>query len=553
MQFNYHLLKFGISKGHKISNQKCFHQLSSIRSQNLLNEPHRPQPQPQPTVFSRVTNENLRYIHVGTPVGVITQYGRIHHQARLSTLGELKLPDHEESNPLDYQVTVKGRDVIRAAHEPKIEYWLPQSNLDLLLPALDAGVFFCYDAKEDGSMSPETIVKNMKKSLAGVLSTFYPLAGEIASNGQGEPEVLCNNNGVEFVHAHADVELKMLDLHHPDETIKGKLVPKITRGVLSVQVTELNCGAIILSCAFDHRIADGASLNMFLVAWAEFTRLKNISIIPRFRPSILNPRHPPYYNTIYDNLYLPISSLPPPPPFEDQLHSRIYYIRAESIRKLQSEAISKENSQKSKFVSFTAFVWKLIAQDNGNHEPNTASRMGVVVSGRQFLSGNNEKETSMFANHFGNILSVPYGVMNNHHLQNMQLHEVANKVHEFVSEVKTQEHFKGLIDWVELHRPEPAVAKVYFKLQESDGEAVVVSSGQGLPINDANFGWGEPNFGSYHFPWGGQTGYITTMPSAKKNGDWIVYAHLKQKHLDLIETKARHVFNPITTSYLLFN
>ncbi|KAI3827682.1 hypothetical protein L1987_01764 [Smallanthus sonchifolius] len=193
-----------------------------------------------------------------------------------------------------------------------------------------------------------------------------------------------------------------------------------------------------------------------------------------------------------------------------------------------------------------------IAQEE-HGDVNSRSRMGVVVNGRQFLTGNSEKESSMLANHFGNILSIPYGDMNNRHLQAMPLSEVANKVHMFLANSTKEEHFKGLIDWVELHRPEPAVAKIYFKLQETDGEAVVVSSGQGLPVNEMDFGYGKPDFGSYHFAWGGQTGYIASMPSTKKNGDWIVYAHLKQKHLDLIVSQARHVFNPVTHSYLRFH
>ncbi|KAK1437017.1 hypothetical protein QVD17_02802 [Tagetes erecta] len=535
MKNYYHILKFGRSKGHSISNNKWCHQINgSIRSQHLLPHPQNP-PLPHHTIFRRsMICEYLKNIRDAT----ISQHGRHHqhHARRLSTLNNLKISEHEVlGEPLDYQVSVKGRDVICAHHSPKIGYWLPQSNLDLLLPPLSAGVFFCYENKED---VPEAKVNTIKHSLGMTLSTFYPLAGEIVPNSQGEPEVLCNNKGVEFVHAHADVEFKTIDLHHPDETVKGKLVPNVNRGVLSVQVTEFKCGTIIVSCAFDHRIVDAASINMFLVAWAEFARLRKISNIPSFRPSILNPRRPPRYDTIYDTLYLPISSLPPPPSLEEKLHSRIYYIRANSINQLQSEASSKE-TKRSKFQSFTAFVWKLIAQEN----PNATSRMGVVVSGREFL----------LPNHFGNILSVPYGTMSNQHLQEMPLTQVANKVHEFVSEVRTEEHFRGLIDWVELHRPEPAVARVYFKLKENDGEAVVVSSGQSLPLNnDMNFGWGKPYLGSYHFPWGGQTGYITTMPSATKDGDWIVYAHLKQKHLDLIESKARHVFNPVTHSYLAF-
>ncbi|KAI7727164.1 hypothetical protein M8C21_014945, partial [Ambrosia artemisiifolia] len=534
-------IKFGTSKGLSISNKKWFFRNGLIRSQHFLCHPLQPQPQtpiPHPT-------ENLRNTCCGTTVSIVTQFRCNHHSSQLLTLAQ-------GEKPLDYQVSIKDKDVIRAALAPKIEYWLPQSNLDLLLPPHVApGVFFCYTKKDDASMSPETVMKTIKNSLAEVLSTFYLLAGEIVPNSRGEPEVLCNNNGVEFVHAQADVELKTIDLHHPDETVKGKLVPQINRGVLSVQVTEFKCGSIIVSCAFDHRIADGASVNMFLVAWTEYARFKKISNFPSFRRSILNPRRPPHYNTMYDKLYVHMSSLPPPPPpsFENKPCSRIYYICAESIKHLQCEASSKD-TRRSKFQSFVAFIWKLIAQE-GHNELNKSCRMGVVVNGRKYLNGNNEMESSMLANHFGNVVSIPYGVLSNHHIQEMHLNEVANKVNEFVAEATREEHFRGLIDWVELHRPQPAVARINLKLQENDGDTIVVSSGQGLPINDINFGWGEPCFGSYHFPWDGHTGYIATLPSVKMNGDWIVYAHLKQKHLDLIESRAHHVFNPISHDYYL--
>ncbi|KAJ0592138.1 putative alcohol O-acetyltransferase [Helianthus annuus] len=543
----YHLFKFARSKGFPVSNKKWFYQSSFIRSQHFLCYPQQPQPPvevPHPT-------ENVRNICYGTTLSYVTQYRSNHHHAQLPTLHKPSFPDHDGGNRHDYHVSIKDRDVICAAHGPKFEYWLPQSNLDLLLPPHHAGVFFCYQKQKDTSMSPETVIKTIKNSLSEVLSTFYPLAGEIVPNSQGEPEVLCNNSGVEFVYAHADVELENLDLHHPDETVNGKLVPDLNRGILSVQVTEFNCGAITVSCTFDHRIGDGTSLNMFLVAWAEYARFKKISNIPSFRRSILNPRRPPHYNTVYDDFYLHLSSLPPPPSEENKPHSRIYYIHAESINNLQHEASSKE-IRRSKLQSFVAFIWKLIAQE-GHNEPNKTSRMGVVVDGRKHLSGNREQVSSMLANHFGNVVSIPYGVLSNQHLQEMQLSEVATKVNKFVTDATQEEHFRGLIDWVELHRPQPAFARINLKLQENDGDTIVVSSGQGLPISETNFGWAQPYFGSYHFPWGGHTGYISTMPSTKKNGDWIVYAHLKQKHLDLIESKAQHVFNPITHSYLRFH
>ncbi|KAM0031367.1 putative alcohol O-acetyltransferase [Helianthus debilis subsp. tardiflorus] len=271
---------------------------------------------------------------------------------------------------------------------------------------------------------------------------------------------------------------------------------------------------------------------------------KKMSNIPSFRPSILSPRHPPYYETSFDNLYMPINSLPPPSSFEEPLASRMYYIRAESVERIQSEASTKE-TKRSKFLSFTAYLWNLLADGSSNDVPDIISRMGVVVNGRRFLTEVNEKSTSLFENHYGNVLSIPYGVEELSDLRAMRLQEVANRVHGFVAETTNEEHFRGLIDWVELHRPAQAVARIYFGNEKSEGRAMVVSSGQGLPINDMDFGWGKPEFGSYHVPWGGRTGYITTMPSASGNGDWVVYMHLNDKEFHVIECMAPDVFIPL--------
>ncbi|KAF3786321.1 hypothetical protein EJ110_NYTH25670 [Nymphaea thermarum] len=73
-----------------------------------------------------------------------------------------------------------------------------------------------------------------------LLVHYYPLAGEIVANSSGEPEILCNNTGVEFIEAYADIELSGLKLHDPDATVQGKLVPPKGRGVLSVQVELLS-------------------------------------------------------------------------------------------------------------------------------------------------------------------------------------------------------------------------------------------------------------------------------------------------------------------------
>ncbi|KAK4483726.1 hypothetical protein RD792_010928 [Penstemon davidsonii] len=440
-------------------------------------------------------------------------------------------------NSGDYSITIKRSDVV-AAVLPVQEHWLPMSNLDLLLPPLDVGVFFCYGKNNQKNPSPENMVTVLKKALAQALVSFYPFAGEIVLNSHGEPEILCNNRGVDFTHACADVELNNIDFYQPDLSVHGKLVPVKMNGVLSVQVTELKCGGLVVGCTFDHRAADAHSANMFLSAWAEISRAVPITRLPSFRRSIFNPRRPPQPHKSFDKFYTP-----PNPSQNDESHntltSRIYHVKSESIDVLQSE------TRRSKIESFSAFLWKALAECGTDHTKTV--KLGVVIDGRIRLSS----ETMPLNCYFGNVLSIPYVEASVGDLQTASLERAAELVHDCISTAATTEHFLGLIDWMEARRPKAAVVRVYCK-DENDEAAVVVSSGRGFPVQEMDFGWGGPGVGSYHFPWGGETGYVMPMPSVKGNGDWIVYMHLMQKHLDLIEARASHVFKPFSANHLIY-
>ncbi|CAN1779780.1 Coniferyl alcohol acyltransferase [Linum perenne] len=267
-----------------------------------------------------------------------------------------------------FTVTVGKKEVV-AAVLPMQEHWLPLSNLDLLLPPVDVGVFFCYSA------STEAAVGKLKKALAQALVTYYAFAGEVVVNSGGEPEILCNNRGVEFWEAYADVELRELDLYNPDDAVEGKLVPVKKDSVFAVQ----------------KRVED---------------------------------------------------------------------------------------------------------------------------------------------------------------LVGSSLSHVADGVHEFLSRGTSGDHFLGLVDWVEAHRPEPAISRIYSS-GGTEGPAFVVSSGRGFPIGEVDFGWGRPVFGSYHFPWGGSAGYVMPMPSPKKEGDWVVYMHLFVEQLEVIEKEGGSVFRPFSWDCLM--
>ncbi|KAM4113493.1 hypothetical protein ACJW30_05G224800 [Castanea mollissima] len=454
-------------------------------------------------------------------------------------------------------VKVNKREVV-AAVLPLQEHWLPLSNLDLLLPPVDVGVFFCYKKStsllgKDLSNNFGSMVGVLKKALAQALVTYYAFAGEVVSNPVGEPEILCNNRGVDFVEAFAEAELKDLDFYNPDDTIEGKLVPKKKHGVLAVQATELKCGGLVVACTFDHRIADAYSANLFLVSWAEMAQSKPISTVPCFRRSLLNPRRPGSIHPSLNDMYVPVTSLPPPKdpqPCDDYLISRIYYIKADQLNLLQSLATTTNGCRRTKLESFSAFLWKMVAKHAIlNNVDKKVTKMGIVVDGRTRLSDGDIGKASLMGSYFGNVLSIPYGGKDVNEIDENPLSYVANEVHEFLDGAVTKEHFLGLIDWVESHRPVPGLAKIYCSGSE-DGPAFVVSSGQRFPESKVDFGWGKPLFGSYHFPWGGDSGYVMPMPSPSCNGDWVVYMHLLKGQVELIETEAAHLFRPLTFDYL---
>uniref|UniRef100_A0A0D3AJC4 Uncharacterized protein n=1 Tax=Brassica oleracea var. oleracea TaxID=109376 RepID=A0A0D3AJC4_BRAOL len=406
-----------------------------------------------------------------------------------------------------FHVTTTRKEIVAPASSPLLP--LPEnmiisvSNLDLLLPPVDINVCFFYKKPLYNTTNDV-----LKTSLAEALVSYYVLAGEVVANPiTGESEILCNNGGVEVVEAAADVELRELNLHDPYQSI-AKFVPMKVHGVFAIQITELKCGSLVVGCTFDHRIADAYSMNMFLHSWAQISRSDvPTSYMPSFNRSLLNPRRPLVIDSSVDQMYMPVTSLPLPQETtnpDNILTSRIYYIKADVVRELQTLA---GNGKRTKLESFSAFLWKLVAK----HAATTTdlkllnSKLGIVVDGRKKLT---EQETNTY---FGNVLSVPFDSPSG-----------------------------------------PGLSRIYGTGSE-EGPAFVVSSGKSFPVTRIDFGWGSPVFGSYHLPLGSRTGYVMTIPSPvvdNSAGDWIVYLHLAKGQLKFIEQEAPHVFKPIDNDYL---
>ncbi|KAM0877328.1 hypothetical protein ACQ4PT_028091 [Festuca glaucescens] len=153
--------------------------------------------------------------------------------------------------------------------------------------------------------------------------------------------------------------------------------------------------------------------------------------------------------------FVPVSRVPRPPAtaVPPTAVNRIYHVAADDVAALQALA----GPGRTKLESFTAHLWRLYARAFQSH----SCSMGVVVDGRARVSPDGAMKP-----YFGNVLTIPYGVIGAGKLRGMALADVADDVHRWVAEAATGEHFEELVDWVEAQRPEPTVARAYLGVGE---------------------------------------------------------------------------------------
>ncbi|GLJ34928.1 hypothetical protein SUGI_0702930 [Cryptomeria japonica] len=452
----------------------------------------------------------------------------------------------------DYEFKIVNTEVIVPAL-PMQQYIVPLSNLDLTIPPVSVHVFFCY--KNPFPRTFASALSHLKTSLSKVLVSYYVLAGRMVTDSIGLPKVHCNNKGVRFTQAYAAAALSQLNLYNPDESVQGKLVPLLSKPfqedgipVFAVQVTEFSCGGIVVGCTFDHRIADAYSANMLLTSWANLCRNdSNVPLNPSITRSILCPRDSPAYCAEIDNTYVRHTSQEcgqenPHPP---SLASRIYYLDVKNIMDLQFNA-NKDGKRCTKLEVFSAYLWKLMICTQKVKDTMNC-KIGIVVDGRPHL-----KEIGVSANYFGNVLILPFAESDASCIKSKSLCWSAGLIHDAIQSAANEEHFQSLIDLVETTQPTPVLAKIYCREDDnqSSGPAVLVSSGLRFPLYEVDFGWGKPTFGSYHFPWGGEAGYVMPTQSPAGDGSWIVYMHLPLEQLNAIESDPNRILLPVTQDFL---
>ncbi|GLJ20241.1 hypothetical protein SUGI_0367350 [Cryptomeria japonica] len=443
--------------------------------------------------------------------------------------------------PKDYNVEVVKREVVIPATVIQ-EHVLPFSNIDLTIPPGCFHVFFCYDKPFQTSFA--SVLSTQKSSLSRAFVSFPALAGRLVSHGNGDLQMVCNGKGGEFSEAYADTCIAQVEFYNPIAAIEGKLVPLLVKDsegnsspVFAVQVTEFSCGGIVVSCIFDHRIADSFSANLFLTCWANISRNESIgSITPSFTRSIFIPKDPSNYNSKIKNVYTKVQSFPQPNIQIPQpaITSRIYYLSAKDIEKLQQNA-NQNGNKYTKLEAFSAYLWKMLIQ--GQDIENTiCCNMGITVDGRYRLT-----KMGMPSNYFGNVISLPFARARAEDIKKEPLSWSAKVIHDAIYSAANEEHFQSLVDFVEISKPSLVLPKICGFIDEP---SIVVSSGLRFPLYKVDYGWGKPCLASYYLPF--VPGYVMPTPSPYGDGSWLIYMNLLVDQLNAIESHPDFILHLIS-------
>ncbi|XP_043713157.1 alcohol acyltransferase 9-like [Telopea speciosissima] len=164
----------------------------------------------------------------------------------------------------------------------------PTPRRTLYLSNLDDQKFLRFSIKYIYLYKKSVSVESLKSSLSRVLVDYYPLAGRLRTSAEdeGKFEVDCNGEGALFAEAFMDLTADQFlqASRRPNRSWRKFLYRLDSRNFLDIpplviQVTNLNCGGMILCTAINHCLCDGIGTSQFLQAWAHLTS-KSDDVLP---------------------------------------------------------------------------------------------------------------------------------------------------------------------------------------------------------------------------------------------------------------------------------
>ncbi|XP_076891060.1 akuammiline synthase 1-like [Bidens hawaiensis] len=354
-----------------------------------------------------------------------------------------------------------------------------------------------YPNNELCSLTPDEKVMVMKKSLSQTLTRYYPFAGSLHT--PTSPYIDCNDEGVLFVEAKNDCQMKMLQqimfFHSP-----------FRPNLLGVQVNHFACGGMAVAVSMSHRISDGGTLGLFFTLWASVARYGStdhkevLTLNPHFIQSpattnflppesaLLNPTR---RNTITRKFVFPNSNL-------SDLKNKV-------LKLAEGDSTLSINNP-TKVDILTSLLYKTAVVATTSNSPSFKPYFLTIPANIR-----NKLVPKLPPTTVGNYVAT---------MLLTTRHESETSLSLLVSKIKEQKMELERIRSMQLARQhnDSVLSKLENENLENDNRTFVCTSICGWPASKLNFGWGNPEVASVTYRCSNHIGsFLMDAP----NGDGI--------------------------------
>jgi shikimate O-hydroxycinnamoyltransferase len=327
-------------------------------------------------------------------------------------------------------------------------------------------------------------VARLKVAMANALVAFYPLAGRLSMDADGRPEIDCADQGALFVVAHSDLTVDDISKFGPSPELRSLFVPRVedyTPALMcGIQVNFLKCGGVALGTALHHVAIDAVSAFHFMQTWCAFSRgdgdVAGLEL-PCHDRTLLCARSPP---TVHPDALTVMYPKLSPSELSVAVVNKIFVISKDQVAALKRACTGGGSAGTgSTFCALSAHVWRCLC---------AARRLPLDATTRLTLPANIRRSMRppLPASYFGNGIIVLGAAGKVRDIIDQPLPSVACRIRDVIRRMD-DELVRSAIDYTEMAGSLPALHADNMPVTD-----LSVVSWLGMPVYDADFGWGKP-------------------------------------------------------------
>ncbi|XP_020230385.1 stemmadenine O-acetyltransferase [Cajanus cajan] len=329
-------------------------------------------------------------------------------------------------------------------------------------------------------------MKQLRESLAQVLTLFYPFAGRV----KDKITIDCNDKGVHYTEAKVSCSLAEFFNQSNFLSLIYKLLPNQATMEVSAEgyttmakVTCFACGGIVIGALISHMVADGAGASFFLNSWG------SNSCIGKFQHTFEFPNFdtpfPRNNASLQDTnaMHLCGQFLN-----KGRLGSRRFLFDEEAISKLRAQGSSSIVQNPTRVEVVASLICKCVAKA---YKANTGLERPTLITHAVNLR---RRASPNFPNScMGNFVWLPTALMS----QNYELPKLVTKFREAVTSISSDfvKSFQGEAGYVNYCKSSKQVIETASRVAQMNSSGVNYlhyTSWCNFGLYDVDFGWGKP-------------------------------------------------------------